>query len=48
MTFHPQGTPEDLMFFHKLVKDNVSMSRVDKTLLTYRYHSNNATHSVKE
>ena len=33
-----QGTPEDLLFFYKHLSLNGKLIKIDKALLTYRYH----------
>ena len=43
-----QGTPEDLLFFYKLLSAGVKLMRVDQQLLVYRYHQLNTTHCVTE
>jgi len=43
-----KGTPEDLIFFYKHLDADGEVIRVDKTLLTYRYHSQSTTFSVSE
>ena len=43
-----QGTPEDLIFFYKLVSAGVTLTRVDEVLLVYRYHEQNTTFTIEE
>lgn len=44
----PRGLPEDLIFFYKHLQLGGSISRVDEVLLTYRYHPEATTFSVKD
>lgn len=46
--FHPQGVPEDLLFFYDHLRKGGGVVRVDQSLLLYRYHPSAATHSVLE
>ena len=43
-----RGTPEDLIFFYKHLRQGGGLYRVDECLLTYRYHLDAATFSVHE
>ncbi|XP_055509643.1 UDP-GlcNAc:betaGal beta-1,3-N-acetylglucosaminyltransferase-like protein 1 isoform X1 [Leucoraja erinacea] len=43
-----KGVPEDLLFFYEVIRKGGGMSRVDRCLLVYRYHSEAATHAVLE
>lgn len=42
-----RGVPEDLIFFYKHIDSGGRVQRVDETLLSYTYHPNAATFSVK-
>lgn len=42
------GTPEDLIFFYKHLSLGGKLLRVDKSLVTYRYHAKNTSLSVME
>ena len=43
-----QGTPEDLLFFYKIVFAGMRLTRVDQVLMVYRYHRHNTTGSIEE
>ncbi|XP_013387422.1 UDP-GlcNAc:betaGal beta-1,3-N-acetylglucosaminyltransferase-like protein 1 [Lingula anatina] len=43
-----KGTPEDLIFFYRLLEMNLGLYRVDQCLLMYRYHPEATTFSVLE
>ncbi|KAL4240235.1 UDP-GlcNAc:betaGal beta-1 [Mactra antiquata] len=43
-----KGVPEDLLFFYKHLELGGDLYRVDKDLLTYRYHPEATTFTVKE
>lgn len=45
---HPQGVPEDLLFFYEHLRRGGGVVRVDQTLLLYRSHPGAATHAVLE
>lgn len=42
-----QGTPEDLMFFYRHLQLGGGLHRVEKELLTYRYHQDCQSFNVK-
>lgn len=42
-----QGTPEDLMFFYKHLQLGGELCKVEKELLTYRYHQDCQSFNVK-
>ena len=44
----PKGVPEDLIFFYDHLKLCGKVIRVDKILLTYRYHKNATTFSISD
>ena len=46
--FKTQGTPEDLLFFFKLLHGGEKLERVEKPLVIYRYHQHNTTHGIDE
>ena len=41
------GTPEDLLFFYKHLRNGGKVKRVDEKLVFYRYHPSNTTFSIK-
>ncbi|KAL3245875.1 hypothetical protein MRX96_058158 [Rhipicephalus microplus] len=43
-----QGTPEDLIFFYKHLDLGGNVARVEKDLLTYRYHPQQSTFTIAE
>lgn len=44
----PKGVPEDLLFFYDHLRNGGKVVRVDKVLLTYRYHKSATTFSVTD
>lgn len=44
----PQGSPEDLLFFYKLLSAGVKLLRVDLPLLVYRFHEYSTTSDITE
>lgn len=45
---YQKGYPEDLEFFYRHLNQNGRLFKVEKNLLTYRYHESGATFSVHE
>lgn len=43
-----EGTPEDLIFFYKHLDLGGNVARVEKDLLTYRYHPQQSTFTIAE
>lgn len=45
---HPQGVPEDLLFFYDHLRRGGGVVRVDQSLLLYRFRPGAATQSILE